>query len=329
MEYRRLGRTGLQVSRVCLGTVYFGSGVPEAEATRIVDRAIDLGINFVDTAEIYQRPAFGAAEEALGRALRGRRDEVVLATKARYDPGAFRTGTPADRSLTRRDVMRGIEISLRRLQTDHVDLYYPHHVDPVTPIEETLRAFDDLVHQGKVRYIGLSNFGAWQTVEALWAADRGRLASPVCVQTLYNLLDRSVEADLLPACARFGLSLVPYSPLAGGVLTGKYRAGAEPPASSRAAYLGGVRDRGRPGHVPVASERNVAVAERLAGWAGERGLTAAHVALAWCLRRPEVASAIMGASTVAQLEENAPAFDLVLSDEQVGEIEALLDGSPR
>jgi aryl-alcohol dehydrogenase-like predicted oxidoreductase len=324
MEYRRLGRTGVQVSRVCLGTVYFGSGVPEAEATRIVHRAIDLGINFVDTAEIYQRPAFGAAEEALGRALRGRRHEVVLATKVRYDPGAFRTGTPADRSLTRRDVMRGVEISLRRLQTDHVDLYYPHHVDPATPIEETLRAFDDLVHQGKVRYVGLSNFGAWQTVEALWAADRRGLAGPVCVQTLYNLLDRSIEAELLPACARFGLSLVPYSPLAGGVLTGKYRAGAEVPPGSRAAYLGGLRDGGRPGHVPVASPRNVAIADRLGAWARDRGLTPAHVALAWCLRRPEVASAIMGASTVAQLEENAPAFDLTLAPEQVAELEALI-----
>ena len=327
MEYRLLGQTGMRVSPLCLGSVFFGTSISQPEVDRIVHAALDQGVNFVDTAEIYQRPAFGAAEEALGRALRGRRHEVVLATKVRYDPGAFRAGTPADRSLTRRDIMRGIEISLRRLQTEHVDLYYPHHVDPATPIEETLRAFDDLVHQGKVRYIGLSNFGAWPTVAALWAADRGGLASPVCVQTLYNLLDRSIEAELLPACARFGLSLVPYSPLAGGVLTGKYRAGAEPPAGSRAAYLGGVRERGRPGHVPVASERNVAVAERLATWARERGLTAAHVALAWCLRRPEVASAIMGASTVAQLDENAPAFDLLLSDQQVAEVESLLDVS--
>lgn len=323
MEYRALGRTGVKVSRLCLGSVFFGSGVSAEESTRIVHRALELGINFVDTAEIYQRPQYGIAEETLGRALAGRRHQVVLATKARYDPASFRTATPRDRSLTRREIMTGVEGSLRRLGTDHIDLYYPHHSDPVTPVEETLVAFEDLVRTGKVRYVGLSNFNGWQTVEALWTAERKRLTAPVCVQTLYNLLDRSIEADLLPACAQLGLSVVPYSPLAGGVLAARYRAGSPPPSDSRASYAG-ARPSGRPGHIPVTSERNLGAAERLESWARERGWTAAQVALAWPLRRPEVASVIFGASSVAQLEANAAAGGLLLSEGDAAGVEALV-----
>jgi aryl-alcohol dehydrogenase-like predicted oxidoreductase len=325
MQYRHLGRTGVLVSTLCLGTVYFGTHVPKEEAVRVIHRALDAGINFVDTAEIYMRPIYGAAEAAVGRALEGRRHEVVLATKARLDPAQFRTGTPSDRTLTRRDIMQGIEGSLRRLRTDYVDLYYPHHVDPVVPIEETLRAIEDLVRQGKVRYVGLSNYGGWHTVEALWHADRHGWSSAVCVQTLYNLLDRSIERELVPACAKFGLSLVPYSPLAGGVLTGKYGGGELPP-ESRAAYLG-ARSTGRAGHVPVTSDANVAAARRLVNWAAAHNMPPAHAALAWTLARPQVAAVITGASTVAQLEQNLPAFDLALEAEVLAEIGAAVSST--
>ncbi len=232
MHYCLLGRSGVRVSRLCLGTVFFGTQVAEPEAAAIIHAALDAGVNFVDTAEVYPRPHYGVAESVVGRALRGRRHEVVLATKKRYDPGSFRSGTPADRGLSRHQIVDAVEASLRRLQTDYVDLYYPHQVDPETDLEITLRAFDDLLSAGKVRAIGLSNYPAWLTVEALWIADRRNFASPVCVQSLYNLLARDVEHELVPACARHGLSLVTYSPLAGGVLTGKYAPGRRRPIAA-------------------------------------------------------------------------------------------------
>lgn len=332
MQYRTLGRTGLRVSSVCLGTVYFGSQIPHDESARIIHRALDLGVNFIDTAEIYMRPHYNAAEDAVGRALDGRRDEVILATKKRYDPRSFRTGGPGDHGLSRHQIMRAVEQSLRRLRTDYLDLYYPHHQDPEVDLEETLRAFEDLVRSGKVLHIGLSNYPAWQVVTALWTADRRNFAPIACVQTLYNLLDRDVERELIPACQRYGLGLVPYSPLAGGVLTGKYRpedpraSTPQPPPGSRAALVG-FATRGRPAHIPVLSERNVALARRLAALADERGETAARLAIAWTLHQPQVTSVIMGASSVAQLEENCAAGDLALSQDDVAAITALTDSS--
>jgi 1-deoxyxylulose-5-phosphate synthase len=218
MRYRQLGSAGLRVSELCLGTVYFGTQVTPEESERIIRRAPDLGMNFVDTAEIYMRPRYGASEEIVGKALVGRRHEVVLATKKRYDPGIFRTGTPADHSLSRSQIIAAIEGSLRRLQTDYVDLYYPHHVDLVVSLEETLRAIDDLVRAGKVRYVGLSNHPTWKVIRALWIADRLGLAPIIASQALYNLLDRAIERELILASQQFGLGIVAYSPLAGGVL---------------------------------------------------------------------------------------------------------------
>jgi aryl-alcohol dehydrogenase-like predicted oxidoreductase len=326
MEYRVLGRSGVRVSPICLGSVFFGTSVPQDEAERIVHAALDHGVNFVDTAEIYQRPHYGAAEESVGRALEGRRHRVVLATKKRYDPAQFRTGGPSDHSLTRHQIITAVEGSLRRLRTDYLDLYYPHRPDPDTALEESLRAFDDLVRAGKVRAIGLSNHPAWQVVEALWIADRHDLSPVVCVQTLYNLLDRSAEAELMPACARHGLSLVPYSPLAGGVLSGKYQAGQPPPPASRAAVFTHTT-RGRPGHVPLINERTLGAANRIGEVARELGLTAAQASVAWAAGRPGVASVIFGASRPEQVHENVAGLDRPLSPEEQERLAAAADRS--
>jgi aryl-alcohol dehydrogenase-like predicted oxidoreductase len=326
VEHRSLGRSGLRVSALCLGTVYFGTQVPEGEAIRIVHQALDLGITFVDTAEIYMRPRYNAAEEILGRALAGRRHEVVLATKKRLVPPFMQSGTLADHRLSRDQIILAIEGSLRRLRTDYVDLYYPHHVDPTVPLDETLRAFDDLVSAGKVRYVGLSNFPAWQVATAIGLAERIGLAPATCVQALYNLLDRSAEAELIPCCAAFGLGFVPYSPLAGGVLTGKYGGPEQPvPLGSRAA-LGTHASRGRPGHIPLLNTRTRLAARALADYAATRGQSASDLALAWLLQRPAVSSVILGASTVAQLDQNVAGSAAPLTSLDMAEIEGITSG---
>jgi aryl-alcohol dehydrogenase-like predicted oxidoreductase len=321
VEYRLLGRTGIRVSPLCLGSVFFGSTVEQPEVNRIVHAALDHGVNFFDSAEIYQRPLYGAAEESLGQALKGRRHQAVLATKKRYDPGRFRSGTPADHSLSRHHIITGVEGSLRRLQTDYLDLYYPHHVDPDTAFEESLRAFDDLIRAGKVRAIGLSNYPAWKVIEALWIADRRNLSPLVCVQTLYNLLDRSAERELQAACLNYGLSLVPYSPLAGGVLTGKYAPGAPPPPASRAATFGH-SEQGRPGHVPLLNDRTLNAVRRLSTIARELGTTPARLSIAWVLQQPGVASVILGASRREQIDDNVAGLDLQLSADDLERVAA-------
>jgi 1-deoxyxylulose-5-phosphate synthase len=314
LKYRPLGRTGLQVSTLCLGTAFFGSHTPIEESHRIVNRALDLGVNFFDTANTYGDKRFSVptapkdrplVESIVGEALAGHRHEVVLTTKVCEPVGDGMNR----RGLSRKFIMEQAEKSLKRLGTDFIDLYYAHHVDPLTPIEETLRAFDDLVRQGKVRYVGLSNFAAWQMVEALWVADRRNLASPQAIQILYNLLYQEPEREQLPAAGQFGLGAMIYSPLAGGVLTGKYRPEAtQPPAGSRAAF--GHGRGGRPSSGPQLDPANLAASARLAEYAAERGHTAAQEALAWVLSHPAVTAAVMGMRDVAQLEENAPAFDL-------------------
>jgi aryl-alcohol dehydrogenase-like predicted oxidoreductase len=227
MDYSLLGPTGVKVSKICLGTATFGVAPDAQEAEHVVQAALDLGINFFDTANVYgATPTFdrpGAppaaerepAELILGRALAGRRDDVVIATKSgerRFDPAA---------GLSRRYIIQQVEHSLRRLGTDYIDLYYAHFPDPDTPLEQTLSVYDDLVRQGKLRYVALSNYSAWQVTRALWIADDRRLAAaPVCVQVKYNLIDRAAEAELAPACAQFGLSIVPFGPLHGGLLAG-------------------------------------------------------------------------------------------------------------
>src|SRR6476659_2817906 len=228
MQYSILGSTGIRVSRIALGTATFGVA-PTAEHTdRLVGEALDLGINFVDTADVYgnmpvfDRPGAPAAadrepaEQLIGRALRGRRDQMVIATKSNGIVGRDIN----DRGLSRRHIIRQVETSLRRLATDYIDLYYAHDPDPDTPLEQTLAAYDDLIRQGKIRYIGLSNHPAWQVTQALWIADDRRLQPPVATQVKYNLIDRAADGELSPACEQFGLSIVPYAPLHGGLLAG-------------------------------------------------------------------------------------------------------------
>jgi aryl-alcohol dehydrogenase-like predicted oxidoreductase len=322
VQYRYLGRSGAMISAVCLGTVYFGTQVAADEAERVIWQALDRGVTFIDTAENYMRPHHGIAEEIVGKALVGRRQNVFLATKKRYDPEFVQTGTPRDHVQSRGQIMLAIEGSLRRLCTDYVDLYYPHQLDPRTPLDETLRAIEDLVRSGKVRYVGLSNHPAWKTIEALWLADSHRYQPISCTQVLYNLLDREIEQELGPCCDAHGLGIVAYSPLAGGVLTGKYGVGADAmPADSRAA-LSGFRTDGRPGHTPILSSQNIRVSQRLSRLAESFGLPAASLAIAWVLHQPMVCSAIFGASTVAQLEATLAAADLRFSTTQLAEIEA-------
>ncbi len=325
MKYRPLGRTGLQVSTLCLGTAFFGSYCSTDDSIRIIHRALELGVNFVDTANTYGDKRFSIpsapkdrpyVEEIVGRALEGRRHEVVLATKVCEPVG----DAPNRRGLSRKFILEQVEISLRRLRTDFIDLYYTHHVDPLTPIEETLRAMDDLVRQGKVRYVGLSNYPAWQMTEALWAADRRSLAQPQAIQILYNMLYRQPEEEQLVASARFGLGAMVYSPLAGGVLTGKYRAGASLPEGSRAAIGFGRGTPAKPSSGPQLIDSNLTAAAKLAEIAQARGQTAARLALAWILAHPAITATVMGANSVAQLEENLPAYDLEMSPAERDEL---------
>ena len=290
MEYALLGSTGVKVSRICVGTATFGVAPSERDADRIVHAALDLGINFFDTADVYgilsifDRPGVPLAaerepaERILGRALASRREEVVIATKSH---GVVGPGVN-DRGLSRRHIIQQVENSLRRLGTDYIDLYYAHSPDPDTPLEQTLATYDDLVRQGKLRYVALSNHPAWQLTHALWIADDRRLHAPVCVQVKYNLIDRAAERELAPACLQFGLSIVPYAPLHGGLLAGMQVLERE--------FIGDVRFAGS--GFPEAELEICRTVERLSqDW----GLRPYQVSLAWLLSRPAVASAIVGA----------------------------------
>lgn len=303
MEYRTLGRCGLRVSPLCLGTMMFGEATPEKESLAIIDAALDRGINFLDTADKY---GSGASERAVGKALEGRRAEIVLATKVGLQvdgrgPNAAGSG--------RKHIREALEASLRRLGTDYVDLYYLHAWDEATPLEESLAALDDLVRAGKVLYVGVSNFRAWQVAVASGLQDlRGwdRLAA---VQPLYNLANRDAEVELLPLCGARGLGVVSYSPLARGVLTGKYRSDVEPPPGSRAAR-GNVRllqTEYRPD--------NFVLAERVARLAGQVGCTASQLALAWVMANRLVTAPILGPRTLEQLHDNLGALDVRLTPE--------------
>ena len=311
MEYRKLGSSGLKVSVIGLGGNTFGRAADEQQTAAIIHRALDLGVNFIDTADIYAR---GLSEEFVGKAVRERRREALVATKVCGRMGDL----PNDQGLSRAHIMDGVEASLRRLGTDYIDLYQVHFPDPDTPIEETLRALDDLVHQGKVRYIGCSNFAAWQICEALWVSDRHHLASFVSVQPQYNLLNRTIERELLPFCRRFGIGIIPYSPLAGGLLTGKYRLGEPPPPGTRAYN--------NPNMQRQLTEQNLRIVERLSAFAQARGHTVGELALAWLAAHPEVSTIIAGATSPEQVEQNVKAADWKLTADELKEIEALLAG---
>jgi aryl-alcohol dehydrogenase-like predicted oxidoreductase len=310
-SYVNLGRAGVKVSRLCLGTMMFGGATDEAESARIIRRALDAGVNFLDTANIYNA---GESEVVTGRAIRGRREEVVLATKARQPVGEG----PNEGGLSRGHILRACEDSLRRMATDYIDLYYMHAPDYDTPLEESLRAMDDLVRQGKVRYIACSNYYAYQVAQMLGIAAAQNLERIVCVQPLYNIVNRDIEVELLPLCREEGIGVVPYSPLARGVLTGKYRPGEAPPEGSRAA-------RGdRRIHQTELREESYEVAQRLRPAAEAHGCTLSQFALAWTLANPIITSAIVGPRTMEQLEDNLGALDVKLTPEDEAAVDELV-----
>ncbi|HEY83331.1 MAG TPA: aldo/keto reductase [Dehalococcoidia bacterium] len=306
MRYQKLGRTGLMVSELCLGTMTFGQQVDEAEAQNIIKSALEAGVNFIDTADQY---VDGRTEEIVGRALKGERDSVVLATKV----GAWRSGPGInDIGLSRKHIMKEVEASLRRLGTDYIDLYYAHRPDYNTPIDETLRALDDLVHQGKVRYIACSNFRAWQLCQALWVSDRHNLARFECIQTPYNLITRDIEYELLPLCSSQEVGVTVYNPLAGGLLTGKHDPN-KPPAEGRFTVerLG-----------PMYTERywsaaNFEAVAKLKEVASAHGRKLAQFALAWILNSKAITSIVLGVSSLKQLEENLQATEIALTEEEL------------
>ncbi len=312
MQYRKLGRTGLKVSAICLGTMIYGNQLGEAESVKIMERALGAGINFLDTADSYVQ---GRSEEIVGKALKGKRHAAVLATKVSFSMGP----NINDRGLSRRHIMQAIEASLRRLDTDYIDIYYAHKPDHDTPIEETLRAMDDLVHQGKVRYIACSNFAAWQLGKAICVSDLHNLARFNCVSPPYNLLTRDIEYELLPCCASEGIGVCVYNPLAGGLLTGKYDLNKPPDKSNRFALpykfeevvIGKMyRDR-------YWSEANFNAVASLSQIAREHGHSLPRFALAWTLANKTITSAICGASSPEQLDENIGAAEIKLTEEEL------------
>jgi len=304
MKLRRLGRTGLKVSNLCLGAMTFGNaqwGCDEPTAGRIVARFLDAGGNFIDTADVYSN---GVSEEITGRALRSRRQQIVLATKVAGPMGAG----PNDLGVSRKHILDAVDASLRRLGTDYIDLYQVHAYDPTTPLDETLRALDACVRAGKVRYLGCSNYSAWQLMKATALARELGTSRFDSLQPQYSLVCRTIEREHIPLCQEEGIGVIPWSPLGGGLLTGKIRKGAAAPAGSRAAVDASMRER-------FSSERNLAIAETLAGVAATLGKTSSQVALAWLIGQPGVSAPIFGARTLEQLEDNLGAADLVLPEE--------------
>src|SRR5690349_11939357 len=293
MAYRSLGRTGVQVSPLCLGAMNFGNPTSEADSIRIIDTALDAGINFIDTANVYNA---GESERIVGVALarNGKRDQIVLATKVNGQMGEG----PNDRGISRYHIMKACEDSLRRLQTDHIDLYQIHRPSLTIPQDETLRALDDLVRAGKVRYIGCSTFPAWMVMESLMISDEQRLARYISEQPPYNLLDRRIENELVPLCQKYGLGIIPWSPLAGGILAGRY-AGERAPEGSRAARsgAGSLFDQ-------RVTPRALEAARTVADLAAARGLTSSQLALLWVKDQPGVTAPIIGPRTLDHLKDN-------------------------
>ncbi len=325
VETVRLGRTGLKVSQVCLGTMTFGLQTERGEAFAIMDTAEELGIDFLDVADVYPvggtLETAGRTEEIVGDWLTGKRDRFVLATKVwgRMGPG------PNDGGNSRRHVIAACDASLRRLKTDYVDLYYIHRWDPETPVDETLEAFDDLRRAGKIRYAGCSNVAAWQLMSSLWTADRLRTLRFDAVQPRYNLLYREIEAELLPAAHEHGVGAVVFNPLAGGMLTGKYRRGEAPREGTRftlgqAAQLYQTR---------YWQDATIDVVEKLAADLASRGKPITHVALRWVLDQPGVSAAIVGASRAAQLRDSLKALELTLDEADRAAVDAAWYALPR
>jgi aryl-alcohol dehydrogenase-like predicted oxidoreductase len=317
MQYRQLGRAGVRVSMIGLGTNRFGSDqLPQQEVNKIIDVSLDLGINFIDAANTYVR---GRCEETLGHALKGRRERFILATKAALPIDAG----PNDRGASRYHLLRAFEDSLRRLQTDHIDLFYAHRWDATTPIEETLRALDDLIRSGKVCYVGASEYASWQLAHANLLAEVRGWTPFVVLQSRYNMLDREVEREVLPYCRAHEVGFIPYHPLAGGFLTGKYTPGEPPPPGSR-----GARDPVRMQH--YLTEAHYATLEALRVWSTAHGRGLNELAQAWLLAQPQVCSVISGATRLEHVLDNAKAASWSLSRAELAEVNALLaQGRPQ
>lgn len=303
MEYRNLGRTGVKVSSLCLGCMMFGRRADEDLSAKIVDKALDSGINFIDTANVYQR---GVSEEFTGKALKknGKRDQVVLATKVH---GKMNDNDPNAMGNSRRHIIEQCEASLKRLQTDHIDLYQIHRPQSDIPIDETLRALDDLIRSGKVRYIGTSTFGAWQVVESIWISRELGLNRFVSEQPPYHILERRIERELIPAAQEYGLAILPWSPLAGGFLTGKYKRNEERPAGTRFKEDSFWSSRSF-------SDKAFDVLDVLKIISEEKGCTLSQLSLAWVIGRPAVTSAIIGPRNLEQLEDNIKAAGVQLTE---------------
>jgi aryl-alcohol dehydrogenase-like predicted oxidoreductase len=317
MEYRRMGRTGLKVSELCLGTMTFGHGADQAEATRMVDLAFDAGINFFDTANTYGN---GESETLLGKALGDRRADAVLATKFFNPVGPG----PNDSGMSRVHIMNAIEDSLRRLGTDHVDLYYIHHVDVQTPVEEMLRAMDDLAHSGKVRYIACSNYQAWRLCDALWISQSHGLARFECYQPQYSLVVRDIEQELVPLCVEKGLGIVVWSPLGGGFLSGKYAPGQRSQAGTRSEESWAYPQR----YFAESADETLKVLTEVSR---ELGREPSQVAVRWVVDQPGITSAIVGARDAGQLRTNLGASGWRLEGEplaRLSEVSGLPDRYP-
>jgi len=311
MEYRQLGSSGVRVSVIGMGTNQFGRKVEQEAVNEIIDAALELGINFIDTADVYGE---GESETTLGHALKGKWNQVVLATKAYAPMGEG----PNDRGTSRYHLMNAVEASLRRLQSDHIDLYQMHRWDESTPIEETMRALDDLIRSGKVRYIGASAYAAWQLAKANLLAELNGWESFVTVQSHYHMLEREVEKEVLPYCQADNIGFIPYFPLAGGFLTGKYKRDEGAPAGSRGESSEYVQN--------YMSEANYTIVEQLTAWAQDHERTMAELAHAWLLAQPQVCSVISGLTQLEHLRANAKAADWVLPPQDVEAINKILAG---
>ncbi|WP_022721707.1 aldo/keto reductase [Rhodopseudomonas sp. B29] len=315
MLIRNLGGSGLRVSVVGLGCNNFGQRTDEETSRRVIYKALDLGITLLDTADIYA--GRGGSETVLGNVLGDRRKDIVLATK--FSKPMTTDGTK--QGASRRYIMQAVEASLTRLKTDYIDLYQQHDYDELTPIDETLRALDDLIRQGKVRYIGNSNFPAWRVAEAEYVARALGTERYVSCQDEYSLVVRDIERDLLPAAEEYNLGLLPFFPLASGLLTGKYQRGAEIAADTRFAKMPAIRDR-------YFTERNLDIVDALKAFAQARGKTLLELAFSWLACRPQVSSVIAGATTPEQIEQNVKAASWELSDEDLAEIDKITKGAP-
>ncbi|MDA8124485.1 MAG: aldo/keto reductase [Deltaproteobacteria bacterium] len=312
MEYRKIGDSGLKVSVVGLGGNNFGGRANEQASLDVLSQALDRGINFIDTAAAYND---GRSEELVGKAVKGRRSEAIIATKFGNPRSVGKSELPG----SRRHIVAAVEASLKRLATDYIDLYYLHYPDPETPIEETLRALDDTVKSGKVRYVACCNFAGWQLSEAAWTARACHLEPFIAMQSRYNLLDRKIEKELVPACLAHGVGIIPWGPLASGFLTGKYRQGKEAPAGARQANAAPM-----PIYSDVMTAANYEILDQLERFSQARGHRIGDLAISWLLAHPWLGSVIAGAMNGEQLQENVAAASWKLTAEDLGELDKII-----